>query len=147
MIITDKIIYAGYSTLADGSVKFRTAKTTARIAQLEAQGESVNMISIKPVTTKSAAAKELLARDYCKDDNAIVELFVGRARNDNPFKQGARVVRVRVPTRFAQELLGEQVEVVRPRGVLNRVYPEIRMTPSEAEAHREAFNKKARALA
>ena len=147
MIYNDKIIYAGYSTLKDGSIKFRTAKTQARIHQLEAQGEAVNMVSIKPVTTKSEAAKELLAMNYMSSDNALQELFVSKARNDNPFKKGARVVRVKVPTQAIMELTGEGPSVVKPRGALNKVYPEIKMTPKQAEAVRAEFNARAKTLA
>ena len=148
MIYNDKIIYAGYSTLKDGSIKFRTAKTQARVFQLEAQGEAVNMVGIKPVSTKSAAAKELLAMDYMRGDNALQELFVSKANDDNTFKRGARIVRVRVPTQFEVDLTGARVEVVKaPRGALNKVYPEIKMTPKQAEATRAAFNAKNKALA
>ena len=140
-----QIRYAGYSILADGTIKFRTARTQHRIAQLEAQGEAVYMVTIPPVDTKSAAAKELLAMDYMRGDAALVELFVGRARDDNPFPRGARIVRVTVPSRAQQELTGAQVRV--GRGALGRVYPEISMTPAQAAAHRTEFNAKARALA
>jgi hypothetical protein len=56
----DAIIYAGYSRLADGTMKFRTATNEARVNQLVAFGEEVHMILINPVYSKSAAAKELL---------------------------------------------------------------------------------------
>ena len=94
--MSKQIQYAGYSIVKDGTWKFRTATDEKRIFQLEAFGESVYMISIKPVTTKGAAAKELLAMDYMGKDPACVAFFVKHAKDENPFKpKKAGTVRVK----------------------------------------------------
>ena len=88
---------AGYSIVKDGTWRFRTATDAKRISQLEAFGESVYMVSIRPVATKGAAAKELLAMDYMGKDPACVAFFVKHARDENPFKpKKARTVKVKV---------------------------------------------------
>jgi hypothetical protein len=135
-----QIQYAGYSILKDGTWKFRTATDQKRVFQLEAFGESVYMVSIKPVATKSQAAKELLAMDYMGKDQACVDFFVQHARDENPFKRSARVVKITVPSQAMVELTGATVKV--GRGALGRVFPEIKMTPRQADEHREAFNAK-----
>ena len=139
------IQYAGYSILKDGTWKFRTATDQKRVFQLEAFGESVYMVSIKPVATKSQAAKELLAMDYMGKDQACVDFFVQHAKDGNPFKRSARVVKVTVPSQALVELTGAQVKV--GRGALGRVFPEIKMTPKQAEQHRAEFNARAKDLA
>jgi hypothetical protein len=140
-----QIQYAGYSILKDGTWKFRTATDQKRVFQLEAFGESVYMISIKPVATKSQAAKELLAMDYMGKDQACVDFFVQHAKDENPFKRSARVVKVTVPSQAMIELTGATVKV--GRGALGKVYPEIKMTPRQADEHRAAFNARAKELA
>ena len=95
--MSKQIQYAGYSIVKDGTWKFRTATDAKRIGQLEAFGESVYMVSIKPVATKGAAAKELLAMDYMGKDPACVAFFVKHAKDENPFKpKKARTVKVKV---------------------------------------------------
>jgi len=95
--MSKQIQYAGYSILKDGTWKFRTATDQKRIFQLEAFGESVYMVSIKPVATKGAAAKELLAMDYMGKDPACVAFFVKHAKDENPFKpKKVRTVKVKV---------------------------------------------------
>ena len=94
--MSKQIQYAGYSILKDGTWKFRTATDEKRIFQLEAFGESVYMVSIKPVATKGAAAKELLAMDYMGKDPECVAFFVKHAKDENPFKaKKARTVKVK----------------------------------------------------
>ena len=132
------IQYAGYSILRDGTWKFRTATDQKRIFQLEAFGEEVYMVGITPVATKSEAAKALLAMDYMAKDQACVDFFVQHARDENPFRRSARVVKITVPNRAMVELTGAQVRV--GRGVFAKVYPEIPMTPKQAEQHRAEFN-------
>ena len=132
------IQYAGYSILRDGTWKFRTATDQKRVHQLESFGEAVYMVGIKPVATKSEAAKALLAMDYMAKDQACVDFFVQHARDENPFRRSARVVKVTVPSRAMVELTGAQVRV--GRGVFAKVYPEIPMTPKQAEQHRAEFN-------
>jgi hypothetical protein len=124
-----QIQYAGYSILKDGTWKFRTATDEKRIYQLEAFGESVYMISIKPVATKSQAAKELLAIDYMGKDQACVDFFTQFAKDENPFKKTTRVVRVKVPNRAMVHLVGAQVETEE-------------LTTAEARKIRDAWNRK-----
>ena len=133
-----QIQYAGYSILRDGTWKFRTATDQKRVFQLESFGESVYMVSIKPVETKSQAAKASLAMDYMSKDQDCVDFFVQHARDENPFKRSARVVKVTVPSRAMVELTGAQIKV--GRGALGRVFPEIPMTPKQAERIRNEFN-------
>ena len=95
--MSKQIQYAGYSIVKDGTWKFRTATDAKRIGQLEAFGESVYMVSIRPVATKGAAAKELLAMDYMGKDPECVAFFVKHAKDENPFKpKKARTVKVKV---------------------------------------------------
>ena len=95
--MSKQIQYAGYSIVKDGTWKFRTATDEKRIFQLEAFGESVYMVSIRPVATKGAAAKELLAMDYMGKDPECVAFFVKHAKDENPFKpKKARTVKVKV---------------------------------------------------
>ena len=95
--MSKQIQYAGYSIVKDGTWKFRTATDQKRVLQLESFGEEVYMVSIKPVATKGAAAKELLAMDYMGKDPACVAFFVKHAKDENPFKpKKARTVKVKV---------------------------------------------------
>ena len=112
-----QIQYAGYSILADGTWKFRTATNENRVHQLVAFGEAVQMILLsKPVATKSEAAKALLAMSYCAKDPAAVDFFVQNAKDDNPFKRKARVVKVSVPSTAMVKLTGARVKVVNEHG-------------------------------
>ena len=141
-----QIQYAGYSILNDGTWKFRTATDEKRVHQLVAFGEEVHMILLpKPVANKNEAAKALLAMDYKSDDAAAVDFFVQNAKDQNPFKRSARVVKVTVPNTAMVQLVGAQVKVA--RGALNKVFPEIKMTPREAEKVRAEFNARAKQLA
>lgn len=140
-----QIQYAGYSTLKDGSIKFRTATDQKRVFQLEAFGEAVCMTLLpKVVTTKAEAAKQLLAINHAGNDPAIVDFYVQNAKDENPFKRSARVVKITVPTTAMVQLVGAQVKV--SRGVFGKVYPEIPMTPKQAEQIRNEFNARAKDL-
>ena len=93
----DAIIYAGYSRLADGTMKFRTATTQKRVDQLVALGEEVHMRIINDVYSKSAAAKELLRLDHANGAKELEAFYTAQVRDDNPFaKPKARTVRVKV---------------------------------------------------
>jgi len=105
-----QIQYAGYSILKDGTWKFRTATDEKRIYQLEAFGESVYMIGIRPVASKGAAAKELLAMDYMGKNPECVAFFAKHAKDENPFKKTTRVVKLKVPSVAMQKLTGAQIE-------------------------------------
>ncbi len=128
-----QIQYAGYSIVKDGTWKFRTATDAKRIAQLEAFGESVYMVSIKPVNTKGAAAKELLAMDYMGRDPACVAFFVKHARDENPFKpKKARTVKVKVSKSDPVEAYFLAVEADQP------------ISRKEAARLRAEFNERVR---
>ena len=67
-----QIQYAGYSILADGTWKFRTATNENRVHQLVAFGEAVQMILLpKPVASKSEAAKASGRRYYERNKEAV----------------------------------------------------------------------------
>ena len=94
----DAIIYAGYSRLADGTMKFRTATTQKRVDQLVALGEEVHMRIINDVYTKSAAAKELLRLDHANGAQELEAFYTAQVRDENPFvkPKKARTVKVKV---------------------------------------------------
>ena len=122
--MSKEIRYAGFSVLADGTYKFRTASDQRRIDQLIGFGEQVSMVLLdRPAASKSEAAKTLLAQG----DRWIPEsqaLFVKTARDDNPFKpQKARTVKVKK---------SELVEDDRP------------LRPKEAARIRAEFNERVR---
>ncbi len=141
--MSKQIQYAGYSIVKDGTWKFRTATDEKRIAQLEAFGEQVYMVSIRPVATKGAAAKELLAMYYMGKDPACVAFFVKHAKDENPFARPkkARTVKIKAT---------ELVEPVRDRKGrvkdIEQFYAwfNTKMKPSEAERVRAEFNERVR---
>ena len=131
--MSKQIQYAGYSIVKDGTWKFRTATDEKRIYQLEAFGESVYMVSIRPVATKGAAAKELLAMDYMGKDPACVAFFVKHARDENPFKpKKARTVKVKVSKSDPVEAYFLAVEADQP------------ISRKEAARLRAEFNERVR---
>jgi hypothetical protein len=106
----DAIIYAGYSRLADGTMKFRTATSEARVNQLVAFGEEVHMILINGVYSKSSAAKELLRLDHARGVKELEQFYSAQVRDENPFKKTTRVVKIKVPNMAMVHLVGAQVE-------------------------------------
>ena len=131
--MSKQIQYAGYSILKDGTWKFRTATDEKRIFQLEAFGESVYMVSIRPVATKGAAAKELLAMDYMGKNPECVAFFVKHARDENPFKpKKARTVKVKVSKSDPVEAYFLAVEADQP------------ISRKEAARLRAEFNERVR---
>ena len=134
--MSKEIRYAGYSILKDGTWKFRTATDEKRIYQLEAFGESVFMVSIKPVTTKGAAAKELLAMDYMGKNPACVAFFVKHAKDENPFakpKKKSGTVRVKSTKSDPVEAYFLAVEA-----------GDVKLTPKQAAKIRAEFNERVR---
>jgi len=103
----DAIIYAGYSRLADGTMKFRTATTQKRVDQLVALGEEVHMRIINDVYSKSSAAKELLRLDHANGAKELEKFYTAQVRDENPF----RVVKLKVPSVAMQQLVGAKIEV------------------------------------
>jgi hypothetical protein len=91
------INYAGVSRV-NGELKFRTATSHARAQQLRKLGDTdVEMVILRgpALTTKSQAAKQLLAQNF-SDDAEILALLTAVATDDNPFaKLKAGTVRVR----------------------------------------------------
>ena len=128
----DAIIYAGYSRLADGTMKFRTATNEARVNQLVAFGEEVHMILINGVYSKSAAAKELLRLDHANGAKELEKFYTAQVRDENPFKKTTRLVKVKVPNMAMVHLVGAKVEVEK-------------MTAKEAAKIRAEFNAKVKA--
>ena len=106
----DAIIYAGYSRLADGTMKFRTATTQKRVDQLVALGEEVHMRIIGDVYSKSAAAKELLRLDHANGVRELEKFYTAQVRDENPFKKTTKVVKLRVPSVAMQQLVGAKIE-------------------------------------
>jgi len=121
----DAIVFAGYSRLADGTMKFRTATNEARVNQLVSFGEEVHMIQINPVYSKSAAAKELLRLDHANGAKELEQFYTKFVRDENPF----RVVKLRVPSVAMQQLVGAEIE-------------EEPMTRKEAARLRAEWNRK-----
>ena len=128
----DAIIYAGYSRLVDGTMKFRTATNEARVNQLVAFGEEVHMILINPVYTKSAAAKELLRINHANGAKELEAFYTAQVRDENPFKKTSRVVKIRVPNMAMVKLVGAKVE-------------EVPLTAKEARKIRAEFNRQVKA--
>ena len=124
----DAIIYAGYSRLADGTMKFRTATNEARVNQLVAFGEEVHMILINGVYSKSAAAKELLRLDHARGVKELEQFYTKFVKDENPFK----IVKLRVPSVAMQQLVGAQIE-------------EEPLTAKEARKIRAEFNRQVKA--
>ena len=140
--MSKQIQYAGYSIVKDGTWKFRTATDAKRIGQLEAFGESVYMVSIKPVATKGAAAKELLAMDYMGKDPECVAFFVKHAKDENPFKpKKTRTVKVKKSelAEPARDRKGRVKDIEQFYAWFNT-----KMKPSEAERVRAEFNERVR---
>lgn len=106
----DAIIYAGYSRLINGTMKFRTATNEARVNQLVAFGEEVHMILINGVYSKSAAAKELLRINHANGAKELEKFYVAQVRDENPFKKTTRVVKLKVPSVAMQQLVGAEIE-------------------------------------
>jgi hypothetical protein len=91
------IKYAGYSIGADTIMRFRTATTMHRINQLCDLGDTVNMIEIALVNSKSAAAKELLRVNHANGDKDLEAFYTAQVRDENPFAKPkkARTVTVK----------------------------------------------------
>ena len=128
----DAIIYAGYSRLADGTMKFRTATNEARVNQLVAFGEEVHMILINGVYSKSAAAKELLRINHANGARELEKFYTAQVRDENPFKKTTRVVKITVPNMAMVHLVGAKIE-------------EEPLTAKEARKIRAEFNRKVKA--
>lgn len=128
----DAIVFAGYSRLASGAMKFRTATNTARVGQLERFGEEVYMIQIAPVQTKSAAAKELLRLDHARGVEELEQFYSAQVRDENPFKKSG-TVRVKSESKTA------------PKQAVITTAEDAPLTAAEARKIRAEFNRKLKA--
>jgi hypothetical protein len=127
----DAIIYAGYSRLADGTMKFRTATTQKRVDQLVALGEEVHMRIINDVYSKSAAAKELLRLDHANGARELEAFYTAQVRDENPFAQPkTRTVKVKAKGVKISKATAEA--------------DDIRLTPKQAAKIRAEFNERVR---
>lgn len=134
--MSKEIRYAGFSVLADGTYKFRTATDQRRIDQLIGFGEQVSMVFLdRPACSKSEAAKQLLAQT---DDRWIPEaqaLFVRTARDDNPFKAKKKSGTVRV-----KSTRSDPVEAY----FLAAEADDVKLTASQRAKLRAEFNERVR---
>jgi hypothetical protein len=122
-------------------LKFRGANDVKRIDQLRKLGDTdVEMRFLNTEMTKSEAAKRLIATDFAQGREDVLALLVSVAKDDNPFKPAkkSRTVTVTVPNQALVELVGAKVKVT--RGPFGKVFPEIKMTPKQAEQVRAEWN-------
>jgi hypothetical protein len=124
------IYFAGVSRVA-GQLKFRTAASPARFQQLGKLGDTdVEMINVN-VDSKSAAAKELLSRNFANGRADIEALLVSVASDDNPFaKPRARTVKIRAKSLKISKAAAEA--------------DDIKLTPKQAAKIRAEFNERVR---
>ena len=126
------INYAGVSRV-NGELKFRTATSHARAQQLRKLGDTdIEMVILRgpALTTKSQAAKQLLAQNF-SDDAEILALLTAVATDDNPFaKAKSRTVRVRA----------RKIKVTKAAAEAD----DIRLTPKQAAKIRAEFCERVR---
>lgn len=138
--MSKEIRYAGFSVLADGTYKFRTAADQKRIFQLEKFGEAVSMVLLdQPAATKSEAAKALLAQG----DRWIPEaqaVFVAAAQDDNPFRPAKKKP-------VQKKLFTVTSKAVKIKSNSDKAFDwDAPMTSREAAKIRREFMKKLRAV-
>ncbi len=134
--MSKEIRYAGFSVLADGTFKFRTASDQRRIDQLIGFGEQVHMVLLdRPAASKSEAAKQLLTQGdrWIPDAQA---LFVKTARDDNPFKPKKKSSTMRVKRTKA-----DPVEAY----FMAAEFSDVKLTPKQAAKLRAEFNARVKA--
>lgn len=134
--MSKEIRYAGFSVVADGTFKFRTATDQRRIDQLIGFGEQVHMVLLdRPAASKSEAAKQLLTQGdrWIPDAQA---LFVKTARDDNPFAKPkkSRTVKVKSTKSDPVEAYFMAAEV-----------SDVKLTPKQAAKLRAEFNARVKA--
>jgi hypothetical protein len=127
----DAIIYAGYSRLADGTMKFRTATTQKRVDQLAALGEEVHMRIIPDVYTKSAAAKELLRLDHANGAKELEAFYTAQVKDENPFAK---------PKTGTVKIRAKGIRITKAAAEAD----DIRLTPKQAAKIRAEFNERVR---
>ena len=134
---SESIKYAGYSLDKTGKMRFRTATNEKRIYQLESLGEAVSMVSIRPVNSKSEAAKELLVMDYLSKDPVAVAFFVQNAKNDNPFVKPKKARTVTIKRTTVADAVMAEAKV--------KFANEDKITAKQAAKIRAEFNAKVKA--
>jgi hypothetical protein len=129
------IYFAGVSRV-NGELKFRTAASPARFQQLGKLGDTdVEMVNVN-VDSKSAAAKELLSRNFANGRADIEALLVRVAKDDNPFakpKKKSGTVRVKSTKSDPVEAYFLAVEA-----------DEVKLTPKQAAKIRAEFCERVR---
>ena len=104
------ICFAGVSRV-NGELKFRGANNVARITQLQKLGDTeVEMRYLNAEMTQQEAAQRLIDSNFANGRTEILELLVGVANKEVKVAK-PRTVKVKVPTKFAQEMLGAKVTV------------------------------------
>ena len=129
------IYFAGVSRV-NGELKFRTAASPARFQQLGKLGDTdVEMVNVN-VDSKSAAAKELLSRNFANGRADIEALLVRVAKDDNPFakpKKKSGTVRVKSTKSDPVEAYFLAVEA-----------DDVKLTPKQAAKVRAEFCERVR---
>jgi len=133
--MSKEIYFAGVSRVA-GVLKFRTAASPARFQQLGKLGDTdVEMVNVN-VDSKSAAAKELLSRNFANGRADIEALLVSVAQDDNPFakpKKKSGTVKVKRTKSDPVEAYFLAVEA-----------DDVKLTPKQAAKIRAEFNERVR---
>jgi hypothetical protein len=125
------IYFAGVSRV-NGELKFRTAQSPARFQQLGKLGDTdVEMVNVR-VDSKSAAAKELLARNFANGRTDIEALLVKVASDDNPFARPKKARTVKVKAK--------SVKISKADAEAN----DVKLTPKQAAKIRAEFNERVR---
>ena len=92
-------------------------------------------IAVGQAVSAEKAAELVVEADFAEGREDVLALLVSVANDDNPFK--AKTVKVR-----AKKVAVVEGAVKLGRGALGKVYPEIKMTPRQAEQIRNEFNAK-----
>jgi hypothetical protein len=130
--MSKQIYFAGVSRVA-GVLKFRTAASPARFQQLAKLGDTdVEMINVN-VDSKSAAAKELLSRNFANGRADIEALLVSVASDDNPFAR---------PKTGTVKVRAKGIKISKATADAD----DIKLTPKQAAKLRAEFNAKVKAV-
>jgi hypothetical protein len=134
------ITFAGVSRV-NGELKFRGANNVARITQLQKLGDKeVEMRYLNTEMTQQEAAQKLIDMNFANGRVEILELLVSVANKEVKVTK-PKTVKVKVPTKFAQELLGSKVEVEPDYSD-----PKVKMSPKQAAKIRAQFMKQLKAV-
>jgi hypothetical protein len=133
--MSKQIYFAGVSRVA-GVLKFRTAASPARFQQLGKLGDTdVEMINVN-VDSKSAAAKELLSRNFANGRADIEALLVSVAADDNPFAKPKKNRTVKVKSTKADPVEAYFLAVEAD---------DVKLTSKQAAKIRAEFNARVKA--